>query len=277
MASTVSELAPRTLTALPANAGKVTWGGVLRSEFTKIKSVRSTYFTLAAMVVISVGFGALASWGAASHGPNGPGFDPTAQSLFGLYISQLVIAVLGVLVISSEYSTKMISTTLTAMPRRGTLIAAKAIVFGAVTFVASLVTCFASFFLGQALMSSHHISTSLGQPGVLRAVIGGALFLTVVGLLSFGLGLLVRHTAGAISIAVALLFVLSILVNALPQNWQIHIDKWLPAIAGMVIWTVKPQTGSIPYFAPWTGFAVLCAWAALFIGAGMYLFRKRNA
>ena len=70
---------------------------------------------------------------------------------------------------------------------------------------------------------------------------------------------------------------LSILVNALPHNWQIHIDKWLPAIAGMVIWAVKPQTGSIPYFAPWTGFAVLCGWAAVFIGAGMYLFRKRNA
>jgi|SRR5579862_4530188 ABC-2 type transport system permease protein len=275
--ATTATIAPRPLTARSAHTGKLTFGGVLRSEFTKIKSVRSTYFTLAAMVVVSVGFGALASWGAASHGPHGPGFDPTAQSLFGLYISQLVIAVLGVLVISSEYSTKMIGTTLTAVPRRGLLIAAKAIVFGAVTLVTSLITCFASFFLGQALMSSHHINTSISQPGVLRAVIGGALFLTVVGLLSFGLGLLVRHTAGAISIAVALLFVLSILVNALPQNWQIHIDKWLPAIAGMTIWTVKPQTGAIPYFAPWTGFAVLCGWAAVFIAAGMYLFRKRNA
>jgi ABC-2 type transport system permease protein len=275
--ATTATIAPRPLTARSAHTGKLTFGGVLRSEFTKIKSVRSTYFTLAAMVVVSVGFGALASWGAASHGQHGPGFDPTAQSLFGLYISQLVIAVLGVLVISSEYSTKMIGTTLTAVPRRGLLIAAKAIVFGAVTLVTSLITCFASFFLGQALMSSHHINTSISQPGVLRAVIGGALFLTVVGLLSFGLGLLVRHTAGAISIAVALLFVLSILVNALPQNWQIHIDKWLPAIAGMTIWTVKPQTGAIPYFAPWTGFAVLCGWAAVFIAAGMYLFRKRNA
>jgi ABC-2 type transport system permease protein len=275
--ATTATVAPRPLTARSANTGKLTFGGVLRSEFTKIKSVRSTYFTLAAMVVVSVGFGAIASFGAATHGTGGPGFDPTAQSLFGLYISQLVIAVLGVLVISSEYSTKMIGTTLTAVPRRGLLIAAKGIVFGAVTLVASLITCFASFFLGQAIMSAHHISTSIGQPGVLRAVIGGALFLTVIGLLSFGLGLLVRHTAGAISIAVALLFVASILVNALPQNWQIHIDKWLPAIAGMTIWTVKPQTGAIPYFAPWTGFAVLCGWAAVFIAAGMYLFRKRNA
>src|SRR5580704_1536785 len=111
MATTATELAPRPRTALPANAGKVTLGGALRSEFTKIKSVRSTYWTLLAMVVISVGFGALASWGAATHDQHGPGFDPTAQSLFGLYISQLVIAVLGVLVISSEYSTRMISTT----------------------------------------------------------------------------------------------------------------------------------------------------------------------
>src|SRR5215475_1997917 len=273
MASTVSEVAPRSLTALPASAGKVTMGGALRSEFTKIKSVRSTYWTLLAMIVVSVGFGALASYGA-TRNPHGLGFDPTAQSLGGLYISQLIIAVLGVLVISSEYSTRMISTTLTALPRRGMLIAAKAIVFGAVALVTSLITCFASFFVGQAIMSSHHISTTLSHPHVLRAVIGGALFLTAVGLLAFGLGLLLRHTAAGISVAVALLFVVSILVNLLPHDWQVHFDKWMPAIAGAQIWTVVPQTGDIPYFAPWTGFAVLCGWAAVFIAAGMYLFRE---
>jgi ABC-2 type transport system permease protein len=276
MATTATELTPRSLTALPANAGKVTLGGALRSEFTKIKSVRSTYWTLLAMVVVSVGFGVLASYGA-TRNPQPASFDPTAQSLFGLYISQLIIAVLGVLVISSEYSTRMISTTLTALPRRGMLVAAKAIVFGAVALVSSLITCFASFFIGQAIMSSHHISTTLSQPHVLRAVIGGALFLTAVGLLGFGLGLLLRHTAAGISVAVALLFVLSILIHALPQSWQIHVDKWMPAVAGSVIWTVVPATGPIPNFAPWTGFAVLCGWAAVFGAAGMYLFRKRNA
>jgi ABC-2 type transport system permease protein len=276
MASTATEVAPRPLTALPATAGKVTLGGALRSEWTKIKSVRSTYWTLLAMVVVSVGFGALASYGA-TRNPQPPPFDATAQSLGGLYISQLVIAVLGVLTISSEYSTRMISTTLTALPRRGMLIAAKGAVFGAVALVSSLITCFASFFVGQAIMSSHHISTTLSQPHVLRAVIGGALFLTAVGLLAFGLGLLIRHSAGAISAAVGLLFVVSILIHLLPQSWQIHVDKWMPALAGSQVWTVIPSTGPIPSFGPWTGFAVLCGWAAVFIAAGMYLFRKRNA
>jgi len=273
-----STLAPATtaLTPLPASAGKVTLGGALRSEFTKIRSVRSTYWTLLAMVVVSVGFAALASYGA-TRSPQGPGFDPTAQSLGGLYISQLVIAALGVLVITSEYTTKMIGTTLTALPRRGMLVAAKAVVFGAVALVSSLITCFVSFFVGQAIMSSHHISTTLSQPNVLRAVIGGALFLTAVGLLSFGIGLLLRSSAGAISTAVALLFVVSILVHFLPQSWQVHVDKWMPAVAGSQVWTVVPTTGPIPNFAPWTGFAVLCGYAAVAIAAGMYLFRKRNA
>ena len=262
---------------LPASAGQANFVGALRSEFTKIRSVRSTYWTLLALVVVTVGFGALASWGVASHGHPGPGFDPTQQSLTGLYISQLIMGVLGVLVITSEYSTGMIRTTLSTMPHRGTLIAAKAVVFSVVAFVTGLITSFASFFLGQALMSSHHISTTLSQPHVLRAVIGGALFLTACGLLAFGIGLLLRHTAGAISTVVGLLFVLSILINFLPSSWQVHVDKWIPAIAGAQIWTVVPVHGSDPMFAPWTGFAVFCGYAAIALIAGVILFRKRDA
>jgi ABC-2 type transport system permease protein len=264
------------LGALPESAGRVTFGGVLRSEFTKIRSVRSTYWTLLAMIVVCIGIGVLASFGA-TRNPQGPGFDPTAQSLGGLYLGQLVIAVLGILVITSEYSTKMITTTLSAMPRRGTLIAAKAMVFGAVALVSSLIICFASFFIGQAIMSSHHISTTLSQPGVLRAVIGGALFLTACGLLAFGIGLILRHSAGAISAAVVLLFVVSILIHLLPQSWQIDVDKWMPAVAGSQVWTVVPSNGPVPNFSPWAGFAVLCGYAAVAIAAGRYLFRKRNA
>jgi ABC-2 type transport system permease protein len=275
MAAATELVTPR-LSALPASAGRVTFAGALRSEFTKIRSVRSTYWTLLAMIVVTVGIAALTGYGA-TRGHHGPDFDPTMESLGGLYFSQLIIAVLGVLVISAEYSTKMISTTLTALPRRGMLIAAKAVVFGAVTLVASLITTFAAFFVGQAIMSSHHLSTTLGQPGVLRAVIGGALFLTAVGLLAFGLGLLLRHSAGAISASVVLLFVLSIVVNFLPQSWQNHVDKWLPAIAGGAVWQVVVQPGSTPNFGPWTGFAVLCGYAAIAITAGMILFRKRNA
>jgi ABC-type transport system involved in multi-copper enzyme maturation permease subunit len=262
---------------LPRAAGRVTFAGALRSEFTKIRSVRSTYWTLLAMFVVTVGFGALASTGAA-HGPHGPFFDPTRQSLAGLYIGQLIIGVLGVLVISSEYSTGMIRTTLTTNPHRGVMIAAKGVVFTVVALVTSLVTSFAAFFVGQALMSSDHISTTIGSPNVLRAVIGGALFLTACGVLAFGLGLLIRHTAGGIGAMTGLLFVVTILVNFLPQSWQDHVDKWVPALAGGQLWMTGPRPpGATPMFGPWTSFAILCGYAAVAVAAGVILFRKRDA
>jgi ABC-2 type transport system permease protein len=257
--------------------GRVTFTGALRSEFTKIRSVRSTYWTLLVMFVVVVGFGALASFGAANN-PHGPYFDAARQSLAGLYIGQLIIGVLGVLVISSEYSTGMIRTTLTTNPHRNMMIAAKGVVFAAVAFGTSMITAFAAFFVGQAIMSSDHVSTTLGAPNVLRAVIGGALFLTACGILAFGLGLLLRHTAGGISATVALLFVVTILVNFLPQSWQNHVDKWIPALAGGQIWMSRPQPpGNTPMFGPWTSFAVLCGYAVIAVAAGMILFRKRDA
>ena len=127
-----------------------------------------------------------------------------------MFLTQLVIGVLGTLVITSEYSTGMIRTSLTVLPRRGLLVAAKAVVFAAVAFVTGLICSFASFFTGQAIMSSNHTNTTLGHPDVLRAVIGGALFLTVCGLLAFGIGLLIRHTAGAVTAVAGVLFVLPI-------------------------------------------------------------------
>jgi len=276
MTATTMQVPPATGPAITGTVGTPTFAGVLRSEFTKIRSVRSTYWTLLVLVVVTVGFGALASFGA-TRGPHGPLFDATQRSLGGLYISQLVIGVLGVLVISSEYSTGMIRTTLTTLPRRGLMIAAKAVVFAIVAFVTGLITCFVSFFLGQAIMSSDHISLSLSQPNVLRAVIGGALFLTACGLLAFGLGLLIRHTAGAITTVVGLLFLLTILVNFLPQTWQNHLDKWMPADAGTQIWSTVPSQGQPAMFAPWTGFAVFCGYAAIALVAAVILFRKRDA
>ncbi len=273
--TTAPVVAPRA-----AVTGRASFGGAVRSEFTKIFSVRSTYWTLLAMLVVTVGFGALASWGFASHSAHpGPYFDPTRQSLAGLYISQLIIGVLGVLVISSEFTTGMIRTTLSTMPRRGTMVAAKAVVFTVVAFVAGLITSFASFFLGQALMSGKHIEATLSQPNVLRAVIGGALFLTACGLLAFGLGLLIRHTAGGISAVVGLLFVVTVLGQFLPSSWQNDLDKWLPALAGGQLWTTVGQPpGSTPtYFSPWAGFAVLCGWAALAVAAGVLSFVRRDA
>jgi ABC-type transport system involved in multi-copper enzyme maturation permease subunit len=272
--------------SLPAAAGRAGFGGALRSEFTKIRSVRSTYWTLLALVLACIGIGALFSWGDTQHVASLAGTrahaaaaanardHAVATSLFGLLIGQLVIIVLGALTITSEYSTGMIRTSLTTMPRRGTVFAAKAIVFGTVALVTGLITSFGSLFAGQAILSTQHAGASIGQPGVLRAVIGGGLFLTVCGLLSFGIGAVLRHTAGAITASIGLLFVLYILSGFLPGNWAVHVDKWIPFNAGGAIWE---QLSGQDMFRPWAGFAVFCGYAAIAILSGLVLFRRRDA
>jgi ABC-2 type transport system permease protein len=278
MATTqLAPVAPQRL--LPPETGRAGFAGALRSEFTKIRSTRSTYWTLLALIVVCIGIGALASAGTAAH-PNGisrASFDATQQSLAGLYVGQLVIAALGALTITSEYSTGMIRTSLAVQPRRGVVFAAKAVVFAAVTLVTGLIASFGSFFIGQALLSGHHLSATLGEPNVLRAVIGGALFLTACGMLAYGLGALLRHTAGAISAAIGLLFVLTVLVQFLPQSWQNGVDKWMPALAGSQIWATKVVPGGTHQFPAWGGFAVLAGWAVAALIAGLVVFRTRDA
>ena len=261
-----------------APSGRAGFGGAFRSELTKIRSVRSTYWTLFALVVVTIGIGALACVGAVSRGADhGPLFDATQRSLAGLILGQLIITVLGALTVTSEYSTGMIRTSLTVQPRRGTVLAAKGVVFALVSLVTGLVASFMSFFIGQAILSSKNINAGLGDPNVLRAVIGGALFLAVCGMLAFGLGTLLRHTAGAITASIGLLFVLFVLVNFLPSNWQDHVDKWIPFNAGSQIWSTIPPQGNPPMFSPWTGFAVFTAYAVIAIIAGAFVFLKRDA
>jgi ABC-2 type transport system permease protein len=281
--TTVPVSTPRA--ALPAARGRAGFGGALRSEFTKIRSVRSTYWSLLALVVITIGIGALFAFGRVQNFSQMPAAiqatdraheisRATQQSLFGLILGQLVIAVLGALVITSEYSTGMIRTSLSVMPRRGVSLAAKATVFGAIALVVGLFTSFVSYFVGQAILSSQHINSTIGQPGVLRAVVGGGLFLAVCGLLSFGLGAIIRHTAGAITASIGVLFVLFILSGFLPYNWAVHIDKWVPFNAGGAIW--ENQSGTA-MFSPWVGFLVFCIYAAVALVAGLVLFRNRDA
>lgn len=280
-------------TVASAAPGRAGFFGAVRSEFTKIRSLRSTYWTLLAMFVVCVGLGALFSWGQTQRLgelANDHAFlvqreaeirsTAVAVSLFGLLIGQLVITVLGALSITSEYSTGMIRTSLTTMPRRGTWFAAKAVVFGLVALVAGLITSFTAFFVGQAILSGWHASVSLGDHNVLRSVIGGGLFLAVCGLLSFGIGAILRHTAGAITAAIGLLFVLLLLSNFLPgppSGWlgQTDIDKWIPFYAGAHLW--QNQMIGIHPFSPWVGFGVFCAYAAAAITGGVFLFLRRDA
>jgi len=285
MATTTVPVSSAPRAVLPAARGRAGFGGAVRSELTKIRSVRSTWWSLIALVVITIGIGALFCFGHLQNFSQAPADvqahmraqsirQATEMSLFGLILGQLVIAVLGALTITSEYSTGMIRTSLTVLPRRGVTFAAKAVVFTAVALVVGLVTSFASYFVGQAILSGQHINSTIGQPGVLRAVIGGGLFLAVCGLLSYGLGAVLRHTAGAITAAIGLLFVAYVLSGFLPSSWAEHIDKWIPFNAGGAVWE---NVSGASMFHPWTGFAVFCGYAAVALIAGLILFRRRDA
>jgi len=267
------------LSTLPPPSGRAGLIGTVRSEFTKIRSVRSTYWTMLVLFVICVGLGALITALTAAHWNQvGPAdratFNPARNSLLGLYFGQFVIVVLGALTVTAEYSTGMIRTSLTAMPRRGVFYVAKAIVFTVVALVIGEITSFIAFFVGQALLSSKHIETTLGAPNVLRAVIGGGLYLAGCGLFAFGIGALVRHTAAAISTAIGLLFVLPIIVNFLPNSWTNDIMRWLPSEGGLAIWNPRQQAHE---FSSWGEFGIFCGYTAALLIAGFILFRKRDA
>ncbi len=252
----------------------------VRAEWTKLRTVRSTMWSLLVTVVIVVGLGALFCAARVSRWDRlDPGelrnFDPAGFSLNGIFLAQLAIGVLGVLVMSSEYATGQIRATLGAIPQRGLVLTAKALVFGAVTLVAGLVACVGAFGIGQAIFTAKHAGVSLGDPGVTRAVFGGALYLGAVGLLGLGLAAVLRRTAGAIATLVGLLLVLPILVNFLPSPWNDDIAKYLPGEAGGSIFHVVQRSSTA--LSPWPGFAVLCAWAAAALVLGGILLDRKDA
>jgi ABC-type transport system involved in multi-copper enzyme maturation permease subunit len=251
------------------------FGAALRSELTKIRTVRSTYWTLVALIAITVIIGA-STCAVTGPGQVGPGYDPTYLSLDGLILGQLIIAVLGVLTITSEYSTGMIRTSLTAQPRRGTVFAAKAAAFAIVALSAGLAASFTSFWLGQAILARRDLGTSLSQSHVLRAVIGAGLFLAVSGWLGLGLGAVFRYTAGAITAAITVLFMSLTLEAFLPGTLQTALDKWIPLNAGSQVWSTV-SVHSAHQFSPWAGFAVFTAYAAAALAAGLVLFLRRDA
>ncbi len=252
---------------------------VMRSEWTKLHSLRSTRYSLLAALAVTIGLGILISWGSASHwDEENPGerlsFDPTLTSLSGIFLAQLAVGVLGVLIVSGEYSTGMIRSTMAAVPRRLPVLWAKTAVFALVTFVLMTVASFVAFAAGQAMLASEHISTTLSRPGVLTAVIGGGLYLTVVGTLGVALGALLRSTAGGIATLFGLLLVLPIIVLFLPASWREHIEKYLPSNAGQAIFRVLHEPSAL---SSWTGFALFCGYALAALAGAAVLLRRRDA
>ncbi|WBO69560.1 ABC transporter permease [Streptomyces camelliae] len=267
------------MTIPEAERGEVSQLKVIHSEWIKLRSLRSTLFTLLAAVVAMIGLGYLFSYFTADRWSHLPAderlnFDPTLTSLRGFFLAQLAVGVLGVLVVSGEYATGMIRASLSAVPRRLPVLWAKALVFGAVTWVLMTIAALIAFLIGQAVLSGHHLGTSLGSPGVLRAVLGAGLYLTVLGLIGVALGALIRNTAGGIATLFGVLLVLPVLAEALPSSWFDAINKYLPSTAGQGLIRVHQAAHTL---SPWAGFAVFCLYAVITLAGAAVALKRRDA
>jgi ABC-2 type transport system permease protein len=265
------------------HTGRVTQLRVALSEWTKLRTLRSTRYALLAGVVMTIAFAIIPAfvnanrWSTMSLADKA-GFHPLETSLIGVTVAQLAIGVLGVLVISGEYSTGMIRSTFAAVPRRLPVLWGKAGVFGLVTLVLALPSTLIAFFAAQAILkghsfNGHDIALSFSDPGVSRAVIGGALYLTLVGLFGLGLGAILRSTAGGISALAGILFVLPPLMNVLPSSWNNAISPYLPSNAGQAIMQSGHPDHSL---APWTGLGVFAAYTAIAIVIAAIQLRRRD-
>jgi ABC-2 type transport system permease protein len=273
---TTSDFAASTRRGIPSG-GSV--APVIRSELTKMRSVRSTVWTLPVTAVATVGIGALICFARVSRWDQLSfrqriAIDPAAVSLRGVYLAQLAIGVLGVLLISSEFSTGMIRTTFAAVPRRPLVLFAKALVFTVVAFVVATASAFIAFFVGQSILAGKHADVALSDPGVLRAVVGAGTYLTLIGLLGLGLGTLLRRTAGAIATLFGLVLVLPALVEALPSPWNNDVGKLLPINAGRAMFTVRPSTDLL---SPGAAFLTLVVTVGAVLAVAAFTLSRRDA
>jgi ABC-type transport system involved in multi-copper enzyme maturation permease subunit len=259
-------------------AGGVTGRRVALSEWTKLRSVRSSRWSLFTALLLILGFGILACvifesrWPHLSAGDRAE-FHPLRANLAGISFAQLAIGVLGVLVITAEYSTGMIRATFSAVPKRLPVLWAKAFVFGAVALAISLPAVFIVFLVGQAILSGQHIDIALSHPGVVRALFGAALYLTVMGLFGLGIGAIVRNTAGGIAALAGIVFVLPPVIGLLPSSFSNSVNPYLPSNAGGAVWTINPDPNTL---APWAGFGVFCAYAAVALLIAAVLMVRRD-
>ena len=274
--TTTQATRPASITGSRDTGLRVTQSRVVLSEWTKFRSLRSTVYTLLAAVVFMIGLGALfAAITAGQPGGLEPGSSAISTSLSGTFFAQLAIGVLGVLLISGEYSTGMIRSSLTVVPRRLPMLSGKLAVFTGVVFLTMLIASFAAFFVGQVLFSLQHLDASLSDPGALRSVVGAALCVTVAGMTALALGALLRNTAAAITTFVAVFFVIPPLTLLLPASLTDHFVQYLPSNAGAVM--VGENFGVAHPLAPWTGFAVMCGYAVVLIGFAAWRLRRVDA
>ncbi|MEU2085442.1 ABC transporter permease [Streptomyces albus] len=250
---------------------------VLTSEWTKIRSVRSTVWTLAAAVLVTIGLGALICAVTAStfddlSPTSRTTFDATYTSFAGMGIGQLAMIAFGVLVVSAEYSTGMIRNSLAAVPQRATFLWCKVLVAGPLVLVVGMITSFGTFFLGQALLGPHGVG--IGDPGVLRAVFGGGLYMALIALFAIGITFVLRSPLLAFAILMPWFFLVSNILGTVEATKKV--GQYLPDQAGTTVISVVPDTLDRPY-GPWEGLLILVGWTAAALVAGLIVLKKRDA
>lgn len=257
-------------------AAPASFADVVRSELCKLRTVRSTYWSVIAAVGFMLAFAALEAIFLPSRlsDQSKETLDAVRVSLGGTHLSQIAFGVLGVLVITSEYTSGMIRATFAAVPRRLHVVAAKAIVFAVTTLAVGTAASFGAFFLFQALLSGEAFRSSITDPGVARALVGGGLYFAVLGLLGLGLGAIIRASSGAIAALFSLLFIPQILAQLLPDAWKQSVGRYVPMQAGSQIFSQQAEAGAL---SPWTGFAVFCGYAAVALAVGVVLISQRDA
>jgi ABC-2 type transport system permease protein len=263
----------------PAPSPVTAFSRLLLSEWTKIRSVRSTVWSLILLVIVTLGFTGLFTWLTILQWDK---TDPTQRAQImadpvstilgaGLEFGQLTICVLGVLVMSSEYSTGVIRASLLAVPRRIPMLAAKSVVFAVLVLIVGEIVTFPSFFLGAAILHNH-APVSLSDPGV---AFGAGLYLAVLGLFALALGGIIRHTAGAITGVIAFVLVLAPLTQLIPGKIGKYVHAYLPTEAGQLIGQAHEQANQV--LSPWEGFGVFCLWTAVLLVIAGYLLKARDA
>ena len=251
---------------------------VIRSEWTKIRSVASTVWTLGLAVVVTIALGMLISALSNRQFDSMPenvrlSFDPTFISFAGMTLGQLAMIVFGVLVVSNEYSTGMIRTSLAAVPRRGTFLFSKLAVAAALVLVVGMATSFATFFLGQAMLGTHR--AHLGDPGVLRAVFGGGLYMTLIAVFSMGVATMLRSPMLSLGILMPFFFLISNILGNVSATKKV--GQYLPDQAGSRIMRVVPRIGDSTPYGPWGGLGIMLLWVVAAVAGGYLLLRNRDA
>jgi len=265
---------PRRHAPGPARGG-YGFRSVTRMEWHKLRSVRSTWWIVAVFAISMIGLSVLVlghEGYARMSAADRASFDPVHDSFIALVLGQLLLGTLGVLAITTEFSSGMIRATFAAVPSRPLVLAAKAAVLGAVTLTAGELAAFAAFAAGQAALPAPAPPATLGQPGVLRAVLLAGAYPALIALIGLGLGALVRHTAGGICALVGVLFVLPLLFVS--PSLQDSSQNFLPHPMANAMTAVKPLAHTL---SPWLLFALLCLYAVLALAAGAWSLARRDA